>query len=639
MSAICGVVRLDGRPGSVADLAGVMTALEPLGPDGGGTWSGWAGRLGVAVGAALRRRTPEDARDAQPASDGDDLVLVGDVRLDNRSELGAADDRPDSAVVLSAYRRYGEAMLDRLCGSYAFALVDRRRGGVLLARDHMGYQPLVVHRRPDTLAFASTPLSLTALDGVERRLDTQRAAEVLALAMHSDRTFVEGVRWLPPGGAMWIGAAGIRRWQWWRPRLHDTRDHEPHEAFEQEMRTLLDISVGAMLRSSGRVGAMASGGLDSTSVAATAARLLSPDELPTYTSVPPPGWSAPSMRGWDADESPLVRDLAAMHPNMKPRFVHVEPGTSLFGRHERLWELGAEPERNPCSSLWIEAMLERAAGDGVTTLLSGEAGNFFFSASGEDCLVQLLRAGRLRTLVSESRLWGETTGRPVRAIVRRHLAASLQPPWLRRVRRRRSGAASPLERWMASTALRRDRVAALDLPGLLPQLSEGTRSNSRETALAAALSGGAHAHARLAREALTGVERRDPTGDRRLIEAALRQPDWVRRRDGIGRAIARNSMADRLPTSISQRRRRGEQLPDWLDLMSAARAELQAEVDAMAEHETSRELIDVERLRRLLAAWPDRTERATGTVERDYRFALLRAALVSRYIRWFEGGS
>src|SRR4051812_16333320 len=227
MSAICGVIRAGGRSGSDADLAGVMGALAPLGPDGGGTWAGAAGSLGVAVGAALRRRMPEDALDDQPARDGDDLVLVGDVRLDNRSELGFAVGGPDSAVLIAAYRRWGEAMLDRLCGSYAFALVDRRRGGVLLVRDHMGYQPLVVHELPGTVAFASTPLSLTALEGVERRLDMRRAAEVLALAMHSDRTFVEGVRWLAPGGAMWIDSGGTRRWQWWRPGLYDTRDHDP----------------------------------------------------------------------------------------------------------------------------------------------------------------------------------------------------------------------------------------------------------------------------------------------------------------------------------------------------------------------------------------------------------------------------
>jgi len=268
--------------------------------------------------------------------------------------------------------------------------------------------------------------------------------------------------------------------------------------------------------------------------------------------------------------------------------------------------------------------------------LSGELGNFFFSAAGQGWLVALLRAGRLATLARETRAWSRTARQPLHAAVRRHLLGPLEPPRLRQARRRLRGVPSLGEQWMAGTALRHEHAAALELPKLLPQIDETGRGDMRGSFLVGALAVGTGAPARLAHEALTGIERRDPTGNRGLIEAALRQPEWVRRRDGISRAVARNAAADRLPSTISGRRRRGEQLPDWLDLMTAARGELQEEVEAMAEHEPSRVLIDVERLRGLVADWPDRTERATGTVERDYRYALLRAALVSRYMRWFE---
>src|SRR3977135_958312 len=104
MSAICGVVGLDGRPTSEADLDGVVRVLTPLGRDGGGRWAGTAGRCGVAVAAALRRSTPEDAADRQRAvGQGGSVVMVGALRVDNRVELAArlelADDGsvPDSA--------------------------------------------------------------------------------------------------------------------------------------------------------------------------------------------------------------------------------------------------------------------------------------------------------------------------------------------------------------------------------------------------------------------------------------------------------------------------------------------------------------------------------------------------------------
>src|SRR4051812_45980748 len=108
MSAMCGVVRLDGRPASAHDLAGVMAALEPLGCDGTGTWEGRAGTLGVALGAAVRRRRTDDRQ--QPVFHSDrSLVLVGDVRTEEDP--------------LAEYEHAGEGMIERLTGSFAFALV------------------------------------------------------------------------------------------------------------------------------------------------------------------------------------------------------------------------------------------------------------------------------------------------------------------------------------------------------------------------------------------------------------------------------------------------------------------------------------------------------------------------------------
>ncbi|HKP91777.1 MAG TPA: asparagine synthase-related protein [Thermoleophilaceae bacterium] len=644
MSAICGVVGLDGRPWTAADLNGVMCELAPLGRDLQGSWSGECGRCGVALGAALRHGTPEDLADHQPARAPDDsLVLVGDLRLDNRAELsaslGIADEVgvPDSRYALAAYERWGEACLDRILGAFAMAIVDRRRGGVLVARDHLGLRPLVVHERRGVVAFASTALSLTALDGVGHALDLRRAAEVLALAYDSERTFVEGVRWVPPGTALWVDGGGVRRRSWWRPEPVSGRDAGPPELYERELRETLDAAVGARLRAAGPVASVASGGIDSPSVAATAARLLAPRTLRTYTSVPPPGWTGPTRPNFDADETPLVRDLAAMHRNIDPSFVHVDPGGGLLDRHEELWELGAGPVRNPANMIWQRAVVERAASDGASVLLTGNRGNFFFSADAPDWLAALLRAGRPRRLLAELSAWTRTTGHGRSRVVRRHLVGPLAPASVRRIRRIVMGGADPVDEWLVSTALRPDAAAGLDLPSFLPRLDERGPHDVYARKLGAARVGGAQAETDAALEALLGVERRDPTADRRVIEAAMRQPEWLRRCDGRTRAIAREAMRDRLPASIVGRTRRGDQLPDWLDHLTGARAEIDAEVAAIADHGPSRDLIDVPRLRSLLESWPERGESATPSVLRDYRLALFRAMLVSRYLRWFEG--
>jgi asparagine synthase (glutamine-hydrolysing) len=629
--AIFGAVGLDGRSLVEEDLAGVRAVLAGLGSDGGAHWSGRVGRLGTAVGAL-----------AQPAlASSPSTVLVADLRIDNRDELAASLGLPgdpgqaDSEIALAAYERWGDLFLDRLVGVFALAVLDRARGSVLLARDHLGLRPFVVHDRRGLLAFSSTPHSLAAFEGVGRRLDMRRAAEVLALAYASERTFVEGVRWVAPGEAISIGPSGTRRWSWWRPSAA-IRKREPPEVFDHELRTAIDLAVGAATRGAGRIGVMASGGLDSTSVAATAAVRLRPAPVTTYTSAPRPGWRGSGRSGFDPDESPLVHDLAALHPNLSPVFVHVEPGHSLLDHHEQLWELGAGPARNPCNAIWAHEILARAAGDGVTTLLGGGFGNYFFSAPGKDWLVALLRAGHLADFGSELVLWGRATGQPLGRVLRAHVIRRMPVPALRRLRARLMRGPDRAEAWLRNTALRPEVAAEIDLPALLPQLDPARPRETRADIVAIARTASTQADSDLAAEAYFGVETRDPTADRRVVELALTQPEWVRRREGIGRAVARAAMYDRLPRSIRERRRRGEQLPEWLEIMTAARGELADELEAMAEHAPSRELIDVDRVRRLFDSWPEPRLGADAGVTLAYRHLLFRAVLVSRYMRWFE---
>jgi asparagine synthase (glutamine-hydrolysing) len=643
VSAICGVIGVDARAWSEGDLDGVVDSLSRIGPDGCGRWAGTAGRCGVAVAAALRHSTPEDAADRQPAQNGDgSLLVVADLRLDNRHELatvlGLADavTVPDSAFVLAAYERWGEAMLDRIVGEFALALIDRRRGGVLLARDHAGTRPLVVHERPGAVAFASNALALTGLAGVGHALDVRRAVEVLGLVFDSERTFVEGVSWVPPAAALWIDDSGVRRRTWWKADPNEIVELSSPAAHEQELREAFDLAVAARLRSVGAVGAMTSGGLDSASATATAARLLAPGRLRTYTSAPPQGWSGGERSGWDADETPLVRALAEQHPNIDPSFVHVEPGGRLFDMYEPLWERGAGPGRNPANWLWFQAIADRAAAQGVTTLLTGARGNVVFSADGPEWLAVLVRAGRLRQATREARAWSRGSGESRARTLLQRAVFPLLPPRVQRLGRAAWGRAPALDTFVASTALRPEIVAELDLTARRPVLDERHRRNVRAAALQVLMAGSGQADIGAALAALTGVEERDPAVDRRVVEVAMHQPEWVRRHDGITRAVARRAMADRLPPEIVNRTRRGEQLPDWLDVMTAARAELAQELDELRGHSTSQELIDVPRLEALMNRWPDRSARLDPNVLQSYRLALLRSLLVSRYLRWFE---
>lgn len=638
MSAVCGVIRVGDGPVHATDLSECLDALSAFAPgDEPATWAGRAGGVGVALGA----------RDPQAASlvrsqDGR-LALAADVLLDCRRELidalgGATASFSDPQLILAAYERWGEACLERLSGEFAFALADDRRGGVLLARDQLGCRPLVLHERDGVVSFASTAHAVAELDGVGYELDEARVGEWLAFVMRSEATFIAGASLMAQGHAMWIDEASSRSWRYWSVDASHIVDLGSSEAHAQALRDVLDDAVRRRLPDSGATGVLLSGGLDSTSVAATAARLLAPGTLHSYTAVAPEGWTGPTEPNFDPDEGHLVNDLASWHPNLSPRFVDAHEG-SLFGRHDALFAAGAPPLRNPCNALWQTTAFGLAAADGVTRLLTGARGNLFFSADDPRWLVDLLRRGRLRTLRYEIGAAARATRRSGREVAREALVRELTPAFLLQRRRDRRGELDPY----ADLALRSaGRTADAVVREHFQGLDNEERTKGRDHAVLAVMAqGGGLAESMAVLEALTGVRMVDPTGDVRLIEVCAMQPSWYRRRDGRRRAVVRDAMADRLPSSIAERTRRGAQLPDWLERMTAARAELHSELAAARDSDTCRRLLDLDRIAAALDDWPDRERQTTRQreVNRTYRYMVLRGLFMARYLRFFEDHS
>jgi asparagine synthase (glutamine-hydrolysing) len=645
VSAICGAVGLDGRCYAGRDVQPMLAALAGLGPDGRGDWAGPAGDLGVAVGVVRRNRVPEDRADRQPVHGADGTVLVADVVLDNRADLAARlgePDRldvPDSRLVLAAYRRWGLDCLPRLGGDFAVAIVDPRRGGVLLARDHVGIRPLHVHIRAGTLAFASTALALSDFPGVGAELDVGRLAAYLAGVMATERSWVAGVQPVPPGAAVWIGSGGISRWRYWDLDRCEMATDVPAGGQVAALRDTFDRAVRARLRTTGGVGIALSGGLDSTSVAAAAAVARSPEPVHTYTSVPPADWLArQSSRpaGFEPDESPLVADLAGRYRNLRPRFVDAV-GVPFLAGYEQLFELGGVPLRNPCNGTWLREICRLAAADGAGTLLTGARGNAFFSADDPGWLIALLRRGRLGLVAREVRSWAAASGRPVWRVLRRSVAGELAPAPVRRAYealpwRHGPGLQAEVERWFAATALRAELRDHADVAGSVARAAAGPRAYAPVGLLGQAA--GAELHA--ASDAWYGLNSADPTGDVRVIELCAAQPAWVRRGDGLSRAACRAAMAGRLPDSIRLRTARGLQLPDWLDRMTDARPELAAELRAAREYPLIRQVIDLDLLDAAMRDWPAASADPAGDAMFTYRSMLLRALLASRYMRWFS---
>jgi asparagine synthase (glutamine-hydrolysing) len=625
---MCGALWLDDRPGPEL-LRGVTDALAPYGQPA--MWSGTIGPWNAALCAI-------DPDAITPTVTPSGAVVHADATLFGRSDLRdrlSADPRAtDVELIGLAYDRWGRDMFQHVNGDFSVAIVDPVRSGVLLARDHTGSRFLAMHERPGVVVFSSTTLSLTGFPGVGHDLDVERLAELAIAAYGTTRTFVRGVESIAPGCWRWIGPDERFDHQWWQAERIQVRDLGSVAAHATALREALEGAVARQLERVNRVGVLLSGGLDSASVAAVAAAQMAPRRVTSYTSVPPPGWSGSVPRGWIPDERFAVEALARQTPNLDLRFIHVR-GASLFDHQRDFWELGAVPERNPLNMVWAHECIREAAADGAEVMLTGMTGNQAFSADGPLWLAELVQRFRVVTAAREAEAWKRATGKSLLSSFRGFVLWPLLPEsW--RQRRAVGARVDAVTDWLSATGIRTDRLAELDLARVLgevadPQPGGWTRDFTRRFRVT-----GAQAELDAATRLRYGVEMRDPTSDRQLLEIAAQQPEWWRRTNGTTRAICRAAMADVLPPEIVERRTLGSQLPDWLDRMTDHRDEIGVELQAMRDHPASREVFDVDRLQGLFASWPDRSMMADKQTSYDYQMAMMRSVVLSRYARWFE---
>ena len=592
----------------------------------------------IVLGRALHRLLPEDLHDREPVVGGEShLRLVADVRLDNRQELAAAlglDDgglraMADSALLMHALEAWGEAAVPRLLGDFAFALWDRDRRTLTLARDFLGQRPLHYHRGRNFFAFASMPKGLHALPEVPYAPDRAAAADFLALIPERDhRSFFEGIEKVPAGHIVTVTAEGLTSRPYWQPDLSPLIMSIADD-YVEALRERLDAAVAARLRGAEKeVAVQLSAGLDSASVAATAARLAAPGkgELWAFTAVPSAGHVPRERRDSFDDEGPLAAATASLYPNMHHVLVRTE-GRSPIEDLDRHFFLYDRPILNPVNLVWADAIRDQAKARRLTVMLTGSMGNVGLSYSGMERLPELLRGGRWPSLVREAmglRRFGLRYGT---------IASQTFGPFL------------PAGLWRLVTAMRGvgrrltdytliDPVAvdSLGIAGRAAErgldLSFRPRADPVGTRLwsLSRVDPGNYNKGVLGG---WGIDQRDPTADRALIEFCLRVPAEQFLSDGVPRALVRRAMADRLPPEVLGERRKGLQAADWR--LGFDQGRLREEIAHIADSGTAKAICDSDRMARLAAAW--RADPLDAERENLYRVFLMRGVSAGHFLR------
>ncbi|MBI1797524.1 MAG: asparagine synthase (glutamine-hydrolyzing) [Candidatus Eisenbacteria bacterium] len=180
----------------------------------------------------------------------------------------------DVEMILHLYEEHGDAVVEHLRGMFAFALVDRTRRRLLLARDRVGKKPLFYHDDGERIVFASEIKALLLDPSVPREMNEEALADYLTFQyVPSPETIWKGVRRIPPAHRLIADANGVRVERYWSLPVETDPGHS-EEFYRERLRALLQEAVRIRLMSDVPLGAFLSGGIDSSVVTALMARVV-----------------------------------------------------------------------------------------------------------------------------------------------------------------------------------------------------------------------------------------------------------------------------------------------------------------------------------------------------------------------------
>ncbi|HEY8563354.1 MAG TPA: asparagine synthase (glutamine-hydrolyzing) [Pyrinomonadaceae bacterium] len=373
MCGIAGWINLENKSSREADKAVLHRMCERMkhrGPDSEGLWV----ENHVALG--MRRLSIIDlATGEQPVySEDKQIVVVMNGELYNFREVRARLEKgghkfetsTDTEILPHLYEQHGDAMLDEINGMFAFALWDKRRERLLIARDRFGEKPLYYGVFDGKLIFASELKVLLENPSVDAEIDTDALRQFLSFDyVPAPASIFKGIHKLPAAHLLTVEKGEVKVRRYWNLTWHKNGSTPTIETAAEDLRELLADAVRMRLVADVPLGILLSGGVDSSTVAAFATK-FSTEKVKTFSI----GFEEDSF-----DESKFARQVAG-HLGTE----HYEDKLSVDRAADLISEIGTwldEPLSD--GSLIPTFLLSRFVRRHVTVALGGDGGDEIFA--------------------------------------------------------------------------------------------------------------------------------------------------------------------------------------------------------------------------------------------------------------------
>lgn len=612
MSGICGIwTREPDRTGLSRRVQAGLDAMAHRGRDGMSIYPAGPAALGHCL---------FDTGCNGMLVDEDGHAIAFDGRIDNREELTAllspksmepahgAGRLNDTALLLQAYRHFGTSLPKHLRGDFAIAILDPQRSALFLCRDHMGIKPLFYRADGSTFHFASEIKGLRSM-----AQDCQFTVRDAALKGYVDgqlatgdpeRTYYEEVQRLLPGHWALVSDDWLEITPYWKldPDLPTARRDGP-----EQLRALFTQAVNRRLRATQPVGALLSGGIDSSSIVS----LIGAGETrrrPESVKVCSLVFAAEDAR----DESPYIDAVVDAHG-----LDGLKIDGSQFTAFQEIDEIVAEqdhPVPAPNIPSFRQFLRRLPMASGTRIFLDGHGGDEAIS-HGDGLFQELAESGRwvrLWQVMGEINYLTGKRGREYASLIRRKglngwrrkigLLVKWGRPGERDFKRyTRGGKHRPFEQGL--------HLHKLSTPLFLTAL-EGLDHNA----------------------AAAGVEIRMPFLDIDLLEFCVTVPAAEKWRGGLSRVIIRRALHDVLPPMIATR-------PDKFDFTDRVRRSLWIDHAALVEHalcDSSGRLARFAEVEDLRGQW--KKLRESGELDGAGFQRIWRAVTLSRWLAAQETG-
>jgi len=404
MCGIAGWANLENKPSpntSEAVLHQMCEQMKHRGPDSEGLW------LDESVALGMRRLSIIDLHTGeQPVYSEDKSIVVvmngelynfREVRADLEKRGHKFETQTDTEILPHLYEEYGEAMLEQINGMFAFALWDKRKKKLLIARDRFGEKPLYYGVFDGKLIFASEPKVLLENPAVKTEINTDALRSYLSFDyVPAPASIYKNIYKLPAAHFLTLENGQVKTRRYWNLTFHGNGNVPTIEKAADDLRELLADAVRMRLVADVPLGILLSGGVDSSTVAAFATQ-FSTEKVKTFSI----GFEEDSF-----DESKFARQVAA-HLGTE----HYEDKLSVEKAADLISEIGTwldEPMSD--GSLIPTFLLSRFVRKYVTVALGGDGGDEIFAgypmyfghkmARVYDSIPRFLRSGVIEPIVN-----------------------------------------------------------------------------------------------------------------------------------------------------------------------------------------------------------------------------------------------